>query len=98
MRFSFSTTLSMMHLCITQCTYCTPLTIKLSFDVALLTLKLRSALTHLGDANTVVLQRNCSMSLHSNCLGRCSNPYYPRYRQSTLTKRSPCHITRSCIQ
>jgi len=53
-------------------------------------LKLRSALTRLGSAGAVVLQRNCvwrtfSRSLHSNCLGRDSNPYSLRYRPSALT-------------
>jgi len=54
-------------------------TIELSFDIALLTLKFRSAFTRLGGADAVVLQSNCvrrtsSRSLHSNCLGRGSNP------------------------
>src|SRR6218665_3520251 len=50
--------------------------------------------TCLGGANEVVLQTNCvrrifSRSLHSNYLGRGSNPYSPRYRPSTLTDRPP---------
>src|SRR6218665_1002328 len=71
-------------------------TIRLSFDIALLTLKLRSALVH-ASADAVVLQINCvlrrtwSRSLHSNYLGRGSNPYSPRYRSSTLTNRPPCY-------
>jgi len=68
----------------------------LSFDIALLTLKFRSALTRLGGADAVVLQRNCvqrtcSRSLHSNCLGWGSNLYSPHYSPTALTSRPPCH-------
>src|SRR6218665_3442020 len=54
------------------------------------------ALTRLGGADAVVLQgncvrRTCSRSLHSNCLGRGSDPYSPRYRPSSLTAWPPCH-------
>ena len=71
-------------------------TIQLSFDIALLTLKFRSALTRLGGANAVVLQshcvrRTCSRSQHSNCLIWGSNPYSESYRLSALTNRPPCH-------
>src|SRR6218665_3911097 len=60
------------------------------------TLKFRSALTRLDGADAVVLQSNCvrstsSRSLHSNCLGRGSNPYCPRYKPSALTNRPSCH-------
>jgi len=45
-------------------------TIQLSFDIALLTLKFRSALARIDDADAVVLQSNCvrrtrSMPLHT---------------------------------
>jgi len=44
---------------------------------------LACTLTRLVGADAVVLQsiwmrRTCSRSLHSNCLGRSSNPYSPR--------------------
>ena len=40
------------------------------------------------------MRRTCSRSLHSNCLGRGSNTYSPRYRPSTLTNRPPYHTKR----
>src|SRR6218665_8700 len=74
-------------------------TIQLSFDIALLTPKFRSALTRLDGAHTVVLQSNCaqrtySRFLHGSCLGRGSNlnfPCYRKYRPSALTKRPRLH-------
>src|SRR6218665_3638959 len=52
-------------------------------------------LTRLSGADAVVLQSNCvrrtsSRSLHSDCLGRGSNPCSTRYRAAALTNRPPC--------
>ena len=65
-------------------------------NIALLTLKFRSAITRLGGADAILLQniwvqRTCSRFLHSNCLGRGSNSYSPCYRPSALTDRPLCH-------
>src|SRR6218665_1832488 len=54
-------------------------------------------LTCLGGSDAVVLQSNCvrrtcSRSQHSNCLGRGSKLYSPRYRPSALTDRPLFHI------
>ena len=58
--------------------------------------KLRNVLSRLDGADALVIQsncapRSCARSLHSNCLGRDSNSYSPRYRPSALTNRPPCH-------
>ena len=60
--------------------------------VALLTESSEVQLKCLSGANAVELesnfgQRTCSRSLHSNFLGRGSNPYSPHYRPTTLTNR-----------
>jgi len=51
--------------------------------------KFRSARARIGGADAVALQsycllRTCSRSLHSNCLGRSSNPYSPHCSPSVL--------------
>src|SRR5688572_26073792 len=52
--------------------------------------------------NNIILQRNCarrtcSRSLHSNRLGRRSNPYSPRYRPTALTKAIMVYNTSGTI-